>query len=78
MGMFLYLHSTMYLLKLNFFCKILHKNIFTFHHVSIKTRETFYKKGGEKKFTFHHVSIKTHIIIILELPLLFNVILSTS
>ena len=52
----MYLHSTMYLLKLV---------------------KGYIPKEAEL-FTFHHVSIKTHIIIILELPLLFNVILSTS
>ena len=56
----MYLHSTMYLLKLivNGLI-ILYNNIFTFHYVSIKTKpvEEFFNIDFE--FTFHYVSIKT-------------------
>ena len=75
---YLNLHSTMYLLKLNLADQYSSAKIFTFHHVSIKTLTEAVITDDITIFTFHHVSIKTHIIIILELPLLFNVILSTS
>ena len=56
----LYLHSTMYLLKLfpqRF--EILGINVFTFHYVSIKTLTDMQREMRKVLFTFHYVSIKT-------------------
>ena len=52
-------HSTMYLLKPNVEYFDLYEEIFTFHHVSIKTLGTQCELYLPYVFTFHHVSIKT-------------------
>ena len=52
-------HSTMYLLK-PFDSETSHLNeVFTFHHVSIKTMDAGQQLPFKVQFTFHHVSIKT-------------------
>ena len=54
-----YSHSTMYLLK-PFDSETSHLNeVFTFHHVSIKTMDAGQQLPFKVQFTFHHVSIKT-------------------
>ena len=57
----LYLHSTMYLLKLvlGYFSTNIAK--FTFHYVSIKTFSKKSYKSLASLFTFHYVSIKTYL-----------------
>ena len=52
-------HSTMYLLKPANLPRIFPILSFTFHHVSIKTTDTFEETHSGNIFTFHHVSIKT-------------------
>ena len=54
-------HSTMYLLKLYICWLTLRRTSFTFHHVSIKTKQQLRKNIRCVSFTFHHVSIKTEI-----------------
>ena len=49
----------MYLLKPADIKKVFNQELFTFHHVSIKTDKKKREKEGEEQFTFHHVSIKT-------------------
>ena len=57
----LYLHSTMYLLKLvlGYFSTNIAK--FTFHYVSIKTTSQLSYRKIFARFTFHYVSIKTYL-----------------
>ena len=57
---YLYLHSTMYLLKPLFSLMFIFiKAIFTFHYVSIKTSLREMIERMIQLFTFHYVSIKT-------------------
>ena len=51
----------MYLLKQLQIREYIEKmTVFTFHHVSIKTKKRQIINGRRNVFTFHHVSIKTH------------------
>ena len=54
-----HLHSTMYLLKPVGPDEVLHYLEFTFHYVSIKTKECSIMGYSLLTFTFHYVSIKT-------------------
>ena len=57
----IYSHSTMYLLKPGSTALVrVTISIFTFHHVSIKTKHVYAYEYKTPKFTFHHVSIKTN------------------
>ena len=55
------LHSTMFLLILEFNCRCNSCDIFTFHYVSINTVNLVHYNVNVINFTFHYVSINTSI-----------------
>ena len=54
------LHSTMYLLNLDMQDDSVTTNKFTFHYVSIKSKESADSIEAYAQFTFHYVSIKSN------------------